>query len=109
MLAVPERITYNMFNDSINSGKVPDLWKIGTIVPLQKDGDKNDVPNLKPVTLLPIIGKLLEKIINNRLMNYLEIKNILEKKQGGFRAGHSTIDTVGYFVDEIYRGINFRH
>ena len=108
MMAVPDRITY-LFNESIVTGRVPELWKVGTIVPLQKDGDRNDVSNLRPVTLLPIIGKLLEKIINNRLMNYLESNNILEKKQGGFRAGHSTIDTVGYFVDEIYRGINFRH
>ena len=42
------------------------------------------------------------------LMGYLESNNILDEKQGGFRAGHSTIGTVSYFTDEIYRGLNDR-
>ena len=107
MLAVPDHIA-KLFNISFASSTIPDDWKIGTIVPLQKDGDKSEVSNLRPVTLLPIIGKLLEKVVNKKLVAYLEENNILDPKQGGFRSGHSTINTVSYFLDDIYKGMNTR-
>ena len=62
-LAIPEQIAY-LFNKSIDRGVVPNKWKIGTIVPLPKGGDKNDVTNLRPVSLLPLPGKLLEKVMS---------------------------------------------
>ena len=108
MSAIPGKIA-DMFNASLTEKCVPSAWKIGTIIPLQKDGDKTDVANLRPITLLPIIGKMLEKIVNNRLMSYLEENSILDKKQGGFRSGHSTASTIAYYTNEVYRGLNDRY
>ena len=105
--SIPDKIV-TLFNCSLVEVGVPQPWKLGTVIPLQKEGDKTDVANLRPVTLLPVIGKLLEKIVNNRLMNYLETNELLDKNQGGFRSGHSTIDTVAYFTDSIYKGLNNR-
>ena len=54
------QLTY-MFNCSLKTNSFPNLWKRATIVPLQKSGDKSDVNNLRPVSLLPLPGKMLEK------------------------------------------------
>ena len=105
--AIPDKIV-TLFNSSLSEKIVPVKWKVGTVIPLQKDGSKSDVANLRPVTLLPVIGKLLEKIVNNRLVSYLEENNILDPRQGGFRSGHSTISTVAYFTNDIYEGLNKR-
>ena len=107
LLAIPEKVS-ELFNESFRSSVIPQAWKVGTVVPLQKDGNKADVANLRPVTLLPVIGKILEKIVNKRLMDYLETNELLDPFQGGFRPDHSTISTVAYFTDDIYRGINMR-
>ena len=52
---------------------------------------------------------MLEKIVNNRLMGYLEANNILDPKQVSFRQAQSTIHTVAYFTDDIFKGTNSRH
>ena len=108
LLAIPLKVT-EMFNLSFSSGKVPDVWKIGNIVPLPKEGDKSKVSNLRPITLLPVIGKLLEKVVNKRLKDYLEGQHLLDVNQGGFRQGQSTTNTVAKFINEVYTGCNERH
>ena len=104
-LAIPEQIAY-LFNTSIDRGVVPNKWKIGTIVPLPKGGDKNNVTNLRPVSLLPLPGKLLEKVMHKRISNHLEVNNILSSFQGGYRKNHSTVHTIADFTDDILRERN---
>ena len=64
-----------MYNRSLATGLFPPKWKIATVIPLQKDGDKSDVNNLRPISLLPLSGKLLEKIIHNRMSQYMYLEN----------------------------------
>ena len=64
--------------------------KLGQVTPLFKKGDCQQLENYQPITLLPIIGKLFEKIIYSRLYTYLASKNILNMNQFGFRKSHST-------------------
>lgn len=71
-----------------------------------KEGDSSDVNNLRPVSLLPLPGKLIEKIVHSRIMKHLETFNLLSNNQGGFRSNHSTIDSVSNFTDDIYDSIN---
>ena len=62
-----------------------------------------------PISLLPLPGKILEKVVHNRLMAYLERNNILEKNQGGgFRKQHSTIDIIANFTQEAFSAMNNR-
>ena len=56
--------------------------------------------------MLPLPGKLLEKIIHKRLLVFVEEQNILDDRQGGFRPGHSTIQTISEFTDDIALNIN---
>ena len=83
----------------------PDSWKIANIIPLQKPGDRSDVNNLRPISLLPLPGKMLERIVHTQLSTFLEANNILSDKQGGFRKGRSTISTIAAYTDDILLGI----
>ena len=62
--------------------------------------------NLRPVSLLPLSGKMLEKIIQTKLSDYLENNNLLDRKQGGFRPNQSTNKTVVELSEDIYCNMN---
>ena len=64
-------------NISSGQGIFPDEMKIARIIPLFKSGDKQNVSNYRPISLLPQFSKILEKIFNNRLMNFLNSNNLL--------------------------------
>ena len=55
----------------------PDSWKLANITPLQKDGNVHSVNNLRPISILPMPSKIIEKIIHNRMIHHLEIKGEL--------------------------------
>ena len=95
-----------MFNLSITSGIFPDEWKVATVIPLQKDGNKEDVNNLRPISLLPLPGKLLEKLVHSQLSAYLENNTLLNDCQGGFRHGISTINKIAELTDDIYKAMD---
>ena len=82
------------------------MWKQAVVIPLPKEGDTLNVGNYRPISLLPLPGKILEKIVHDRLMSYLEANNILDKNQGGFRKKHSTTDTIVKFTQEIFSAMN---
>ena len=93
-------------NVSLSTGVFPSKWKIGLIVPIFKGGDKSDVNNYRPVSLLPLPGKRLEKVVYRRLINFLNMHNILIQQENSFKAGHSTIDTVAKFTNDLFMNIN---
>ena len=78
------------------------------ITPLQKGGNKTSVSNLRPVSLLPLPSKIIERILHDRIMFHMERLNLLETNQGGFRKNHSTLDTIAKFTNDIFNGINNR-
>ena len=76
-------------------GKIfPPAWKTANITPLQKDGNVHSVNNLRPISLLPMPSKIIEKIIHDRMIHHLEINSHLDIKQGGFRKNNSTIKRI---------------
>jgi len=68
-------LTY-LFNLSFNTGNVPDLLKIAKVVPIYKKGEKHFPGNYRPISLLSIFDKILEKLMYKRLSNLLEKKQI---------------------------------
>ena len=60
------------------------------VVPIFKKGDKSIPGNYRPISILPIISKLFEKLVNNRIVNFLERNEILYNHQYGFRHGYNT-------------------
>ena len=79
-----------LFNTCIYHGIFPDIFKIAQVIPLHKGGDKDDCNNYRPISLLPAIGKLFEKLISHRLSEHLDSHNILSHHQFGFRKNYST-------------------
>jgi len=67
----------NIYNASLESGIFPDQLKIAKVVPVHKKGDKKNVQNYRPVALLSVFSKLLEKLVYNRLMTFIEGNGIL--------------------------------
>ena len=85
-------------NNSLESGTVPEGMKIAKIIPLFKAKNKSELSNYRPISILPSLSKVLEKIVHKRLYNYAQSHNILFESQYGFRNKRSTINAVTEFV-----------
>lgn len=82
-------------------GVFPRVLKKSLITPVYKSGLKDDVENYRPISVLSTISKILEKVLNTRLISFLEHNKILSDSQFGFRQGRSTEDAVGQLVDHL--------
>ena len=84
-----------LFNIILDNGIVPSDWTKGNIIPIYKNkGSKNDPANYRPITLLSCIGKVFTSILNSRLTKFLEVNEILNETQSGFRKDYSTTDNI---------------
>ncbi len=84
-----------LFNLIFNTGKIPEAWLTGNIIPFYKNkGSKNDPRNYRPITILSCVGKLFTSILNLRLNDFLENYLLLNENQSGFRKGYSTTDSI---------------
>ena len=81
-----------LFKYSSQSSCYPDIWKRSNIIPAHKKIDKQLVNNYRPVSLLPICGKIFEKIIFNKIYNFLLEESLLNSNQSGFRPSDSCIN-----------------
>ena len=87
-----------LFNNCMSKGIFPDLYKKAHVIPLYKGGDKGDVNSYRPISLLPVLGKLLEKVISVRITKFFDKYNLFCPQQFGFRANFST----EYAILDIY-------
>lgn len=94
-----------IFNLSISTGVVPDNLKIAKVVPIYKKGDAELLSNYRPVSVLPCFSKILERLVFNRCMSYIDKQNILNEKQFGFRKNHSTYMAIIELVDKINNAV----
>ena len=76
------------------------------ITPIHKKGDKCIVLNYRPISVLPICGKLFEKLIYSELYNYLSSNNILNTNQSGFRSGDSCTNQLTVITHEIFKAFD---
>ena len=102
---IPETLL-DIFNKSISQGISPDCWKIGTIIPIPKVSNPQQVSDLRPIALLPLPGKILERLTHNKLYPYLEDHHVLSNCQNGFRKQHGTMDTIFKFISHITDSYN---
>ena len=86
-----------IINKSFILGKFPVWLKTAKITPIFKSGDKNDLANYRPISVISVLSsfsKIFEKCMHSRLMSYLNTNNILNPSQHGFRAQHNTTTTI---------------
>ena len=97
---VSESISY-IINLTISTSTIPSEWKTAKVTPIYKSGDKSDPNNYRPISVLPLISKVMERAIQSQLIAFLNKHNLLSINQSGFRKKHSTETAAVYFVDHI--------
>ena len=95
-----------IINTSIVTGVFPQAWKHANVIPLFKTGDINNVSNYRPISLLPVLSKILEKIVSNQLLYFLEENNYISNCQHGFRPKLSTETALTVITDKIYHNMD---
>ncbi|BFZ17227.1 hypothetical protein BsWGS_20266 [Bradybaena similaris] len=91
-----------IYNQSWNSGKFPDKWRKAVILPIKKSQKpKSDKASYRPISLLRSLGKVMERMVNTRLMKNLEEKHLIPNPQTVYRKNHSTEDQLIYLAQEI--------
>lgn len=95
-----------LFNKILTSGCFPDQWKKACIIPIFKSGNRKQVNNYRPISLLPLIGKLMEKLLHKQIYNFLDNSNFFTPYQGGFRPGLGTTETITTMLEYIYENFN---
>ena len=99
-----------IYSNCIRDGIFPSVLKTGKVIPIHKKENKECIENYRPVSILPVFGKIFEKIIYNRLYSFFISKGILREEQFGFRKGHSTAHALHQSVDSINKSLdNGRH
>lgn len=91
----------SIFNQTIRSGIFPDSLKMARVLPVYKKGDKCLLDNYRPISILPALSKIFERLIFNQLIEYLTEHKILFNSQYGFRSGHSTEHAALELVERI--------
>ena len=90
-----------IYNQSIETGIVPNVMKVSRVTPVYKNGDVTNTGNYRPISALSPFSKVFERLIYNQLNNFLEKNNILYQYQFGFRKGHSTEQAILEITDSL--------
>ena len=96
----------DLCNLSITSGKIPDSRKIAKLKPIYKKGSLTEASNYRPISLLPLISKVIEKVIHDQTSTFLNSRNLLYNYQSGFRKNHSTDYCLSFLNDKILKGFD---
>lgn len=96
----------HIYNLSLTSGICPKSFKLAKVIPIFKKGDVADPNNYRPISLLPVFNKILEKIVCSRIRNFVEKHNLLYRYQFGFRENYSTTLAVMEAMDYCYDNID---
>ena len=95
-----------IFNQSFDTGSFPLEWKNANIVPIHKKGEKQCLKSYRPVSLLPICGNILEKLIFKEMFSFLIENNLISSNQSGFKSGDSCIKQLLSLTHEIYKSFD---
>ena len=96
----------NIINVSFNTGVFPNALKLVKVIPIHKGGSTQEMNNYRPISLLSIFDKIIEKLMHKRLYKFLEYNNILYQKQFGFRKNNSTINALIEITEKIKESID---
>ena len=95
-----------IFNKSFREGCFPEILKIAKVTPIYKGDDAANPNNYRPISLLSVFDKLLEKLMYNRLDSFLHKHKIFYKYQFGFRKNHTTTNALTEVTDYIYKSLD---
>ena len=97
-------ILAELFNKCLKESCFPDCWKVSSVVPVFKNaGQRSTAKNYHSVSLLSVVSKVFEKLVNNRIVDHLEKCGLFSDSQYGFRSSRSTADLLTVVSDRIAR------
>lgn len=89
-------------NQLLKNGNFPDELKISRVCPIYKNGPKDQSQSYRPISVVPVLGKLIELLVYDQIYSFLENHNILNQSQFGFRKGKSTLDALDNLIRQIH-------
>ena len=95
-----------IFQPCLESGKFPTKWKKSNVVPIHKKGDKQILKNYRPISLLPITGKILERLLYDTMSDFFTKNNLISDNQSGFKPGDSCVNQLLSTTYEIYQSFD---
>ena len=91
-----------IFNQCLETGVFPSEWRKGNIVPIHKKGNKQTLKNYRPLSLLPICGKILERLMFNEMFEFFIENKLISSSHSGLKPGNSCINQLLSITHEIY-------
>ena len=95
-----------IFNLSTSQGIFPDGWKIARVPPVHKSGPTDDQSNYRPISVLPVVARLFEKLVFDQMYSFLNENKLLYSKQSGIRSMHSVLSCLLKCMNDWYLDIN---
>ena len=102
---IAKHIAY-ICNYSLYKGQFPYNWKIARVAPIYKEGSSDERSNYRPISVLPVLSRLFEKLVYNQVYKYLDRHKSLYKHQSGFRSIHSVVTCLLANTNEWYLNLD---
>ena len=105
-ILIKEPLT-KLFNKSLEQGVYPDMWKHANITPIFKHkGSSSDPKNYRPISLLPNISKILEKVVFDKIYKHITFHGLITERQSGYRPHHGTQAQLVYLTHRLYSALD---
>lgn len=99
-------IITHILNFSLSSGQFPTAWKQAFIIPIPKNSNPSDFSHYRPISILPFLSKVLERVVQYQMLRFLRSHQLLNPFQSGFRPAHSTCTALIKIMDDIRKGMD---
>ena len=96
-----------IFKSCLENGKFPNKWKKANVVPVHKINNKQLIENYRPISLLPVCGKILELLICNEMFEFFTENELISQNQSGFKPGDSCISQLLCMTHDIYQSLDY--
>ena len=98
-----------VFNSSLRKGIFPDVWKLVRVTPIFKTGSKSEANNYRPISVISVFSRILERVVHDQVYEYLKINKVLTKSKSAFQKPCSTITSLIDSTDYWYENIDNKH
>ncbi|XP_032421926.1 uncharacterized protein LOC116721974 [Xiphophorus hellerii] len=96
----------HIFNLSVSTGTIPEVWKASYVTPIHKGGETSDLNNYRPISKLSCLAKILEKLVSNQLNSFLTENQILHERQSAYRKNHNPMTAATVVLNDIITALD---
>ena len=95
----------HIINSFVAVSSFPDAWKVARITPIPKSNNSNSNSNMRPISILPVLSKVFERLTHYQLVEHIDSQKLLKENISGFRKGHSTTTVLLDIRDDVLRAM----